>query len=358
MILTASFGGDGTPPTVTLPFYRSVVAACATAGVDAALFVRPAAAAATTASPGIASPGIDAQVLIAALASVPVGIGLGASVPIDFTEPFHLARAFAAIDRLTRGRSAVVVDLAAGTELAASCGHRERPTGPCSRCERAVELFEVAGKLWDSWQDDALLVDRAAGLFADPDKVHRINHDGPYFTVRGPLNAPRPIQGWPVIVMPVVSATSRELAAQIADVALIRCATQAAAQSACNEIRETVAVHGRRLQAVRILADLVPILGQSPTAARRREAAFGEAPGDAPGGPLRFVGTPAQLAALMRDWHAVGACDGFNLLPRNTPEDFALLAECIVALGRTAVADGATLRTRLELPRPVSRYAA
>lgn len=342
MILTISFGGHTRLPAISLPYYRSLVSATSRAGLDAALFVRS----------GPAAPMIDAQVLIAALASVKVGIGLGASVPVDYTEPFHLARAFAAIDRLTRGRSAVVVDFAAGTEFAASCGHRE-PTEPAVRCARAAELFEVTGKLWDSWEDDALLVDRAAGLFADPDKVHRINHDGTYFAVRGPLNAPRPIQGWPVIIMPVASAAAREFAAQVADVTLISCATPEAAQCACNDIRERVATHGRRLQAVRILVNLVPILGRSTAEARDRAAGLGEDPGDT----LRFVGTPPRLAALMREWHAVGACDGFNLLSHDQ-DDFELLASCVNALQRNDVPVGATLRTRLELARPVSRYAA
>lgn len=341
MILTASFGAFGTPPTITLPHYRSLVAATARAGFDAALFVRS----------GPRAPMIDAQVLIAALASVHVEIGLGASFPIDYTEPFNLARSFAAIDRLTRGRSAVVVDLAAGNELAAQFGHRPLAAG---RCARALEFFEVVTKLWDSWEDGALLVDRSRGLFADPDKVHRINHDDTHFTVRGPLNAPRPLQGWPVIIVPTTSAASRDFAADVADVVLVRCATQELAQCASSDLREQVAARGRRLQAVRVLADIVPILGRSDVEARRKA----EARDEIGGSPLTFVGTAPELAELMRDWHAVGACDGFNFLLTDAGADLDLLGACIAALTRTPAAEGATLRARLELPRPLSRYAA
>jgi alkanesulfonate monooxygenase SsuD/methylene tetrahydromethanopterin reductase-like flavin-dependent oxidoreductase (luciferase family) len=334
------------PRNFGLAQYRSLVTAVAQAGVDAALFVR---------SPGPGSPMLDAQPLIAALASLPVDIGLGASVPIDYTEPFHLARTMAAVDRLTNGRSAVVIDLAAGSDCAAQFGRGPRKTASHAR---AAEFLEVTTKLWDSWEDGALLVDRPAGLFTNADKIHRIDHDGPYFTVRGPLNAPRPIQGWPVIIMPVASPAASEVAAQIADVALISCTTPNAAQSACADIRGRAAAHGRRLQAVRILVDFVPILGRTEAEARRRADASGEGDPDT----LRFVGTPKRCAALMRDWITIGACDGFNLLlPTSTADPAAglnLLTTCIAACARPRAGDGATLRAHLRLPRPLSRYAA
>ncbi|MDR3535751.1 MAG: LLM class flavin-dependent oxidoreductase [Acetobacteraceae bacterium] len=337
MILTASFPSADTPPAITLAHYRALITGVAHAGLDAALFVR---------SPGPATPMLDGAPLIAALASVPVGIGLGASVPLDHTEPFHLARAFAAIDRLTGGRSAVIVDLTAGVERAAQFGHVAPPDDPDAR---AVECLETTAKLWDSWEDDAILVDRPGGLFTNPDRIHRINHEGMYFTVRGPLNAPRPLQGWPVIIVPVASAESRSFAAQFADVALIAPTTRDAAQSACAAIREQVAGHGRRLQAIRILVDLVPILGATTAEAQRRADAIGQH-----GSALQFVGTPSQLRTMMREWDAVGACDGFNLLPHDPPVDFGLLA----TLPHTPDAAGMTLRDRLRLPRPVNRYAA
>jgi len=241
--------------------------------------------------------------LITALAPLPVSIGLGAGIPIDDTDPFDLARAFAAIDRQTRGRSAMVVD------LAAQVGHN---APPAERYARAVEFFEVTTKLWDS------------------------------------------CDGSPLVIMPVASPMSRHLAAQVADVALITCLTLDAAECACVAIREKAAAHGRRLQAIRILVDLVPILGRTEAEARQKADALGE--GDQR--TLRFVGTPPQLAVLMRSWHAVGACDGFNLLPLDASGEFDLLATCVAALARRPVMDGATLRARLQLPRPLSRYAA
>jgi alkanesulfonate monooxygenase SsuD/methylene tetrahydromethanopterin reductase-like flavin-dependent oxidoreductase (luciferase family) len=342
MILTASFGSACMSAAICLAHYQSLLTAVARAGIDAALFIR---------SPGASTPMLDAQTLIAALASVPVGIGLGASVPIDYTEPFHLARAFAAIDRLTRGRSAIVADLAAGVDLTAQLGYGMTKA---ERYAQAEEFFQVTTELWDSWEDSALLVDRAAGLFTDPAKIHRINHDGCYFAVRGPLNAPRPLQGWPVMFMPVASAMSRNLAAQVADVALISCTALEAARGAGAEIREQAAAHGRRIQSIRILVDVEPILGRTEAEARQKAAALGV------GGKntLRFVGTPRHFAALLREWHAADACDGFNLLPPDLPASVDLLAAAVAKVPRMPITSGATLRERLELPRPLSRYAA
>jgi alkanesulfonate monooxygenase SsuD/methylene tetrahydromethanopterin reductase-like flavin-dependent oxidoreductase (luciferase family) len=319
MILTASF--TGTPSNLSLAHYRSVVAAAERVGLDAALFVRGAAM-------------LDAVPLIAALASLPIRIGLGAGIPVDYTEPFHLARAFAAIDRLTRGRSAVVFDIAAGIDLAAAIG---RSMPDVNRVARILEFFETTTKLWDSWEDDAILVDRPAGLFTDANKIHRINHDGAHYAVRGPLNAPRPIQGWPVIFVPVTSEESRTIAVRVADVVLV----PGVSPDVLRKASATVCEHR---DTIRVLADVEPILGVMMADAGVDESA-------------RFTGSPEQFAALMRAWHAAGVCDGFNLRLSPVPAEIEILADCIAALGRPRVADGITLRDRLDLPRPRSRYA-
>ncbi len=323
MILTASF--TGAPGGLNLAHYRSVVAAVERAGLDAALFVRAAGRDATI---------LDAVPLIAALASLPVSIGLGAGIPVDYTEPFHLARAFAAIDRLTRGRSAVVLDIEAGIDLAAAIGHS---TPDSDRVARILEFFETTTKLWDSWEDDAILVDRPAGLFTDANKIHRVDHDGTHYAVRGPLNAPRPIQGWPVIFVPVTSEASRTIAARVADVVLVRGVS-------ADSVREAGATAREDRDTIRVLADVEPILGAM---------AGGGVDEDA-----RFTGTPEQFTGLMRAWHDAGVCDGFNLRLRPVPAEIEILADCIATLRRPRAEDGMTLRDRLDLPRPRSRYAA
>jgi N-acetyl-S-(2-succino)cysteine monooxygenase len=314
MILTASFAS--VPSGLSLAHYRSVVAAVERLGLDAALFVRGAAM-------------LDAVPLIAALASTPSSIGLGAGIPVDYTEPFHLARAFAAIDRLTRGRSAVVFDIAAGIDLAAAIG---RSTPDSERIARILEFFDTTTELWDSWEDDAILVDRPAGLFTDANKIHRINHDGDYYAVRGPLNAPRPIQGWPVIFVPVTSHASRAIAARVADVVLVPGVS-------VDIVREAGAAVREHRDTIRVLADIeLTADGVDPSA--------------------RFTGTPEKFTAMMRAWHDAGVCDGFNLRLPPVAAEIERLAGCIAALGRPRAADGMTLRDRLDLPRPRSRYVA
>jgi alkanesulfonate monooxygenase SsuD/methylene tetrahydromethanopterin reductase-like flavin-dependent oxidoreductase (luciferase family) len=339
MILTAAFPSADHARGLSLEHYRALVAAVDRSGIDAALFVR---------SPGANAPMLDAVPAIAALASVPAGIGLGASIPIDYTEPFHLARAFAAIDRLTRGRSAVVIDLAAGADLAAATG---RGMPGADRYDRALEFFQATTKLWDSWEDDAILVDRAEGLFTDANKIHRINHDGTHYAIRGPLNAPRPIQGWPVIFVPVIADESHALAAQIADVVMVGGSTESALRARCSDIRKKAAAYGH--DSVRIVADVMAVLGPAMADAERKTS------GPATKCPaLHFVGTPRQLAASLRAWRDKTACDGFNFLVSGGSEEIELLGACVTSLGRMPPPDGGTLRERLNLPRPLSRYAA
>ncbi len=304
MILTATFG-SATTASLPLAALQLLLVEAERAGFDAALFVR---------SPGVAAPMQDAVPLVAALASVPATIGLGASVPIDFSEPFHLARSFAAIDRLTHGRSAVVLDIAAGDDLAPAIGASAFED---ERAARRAEFLDVATALWDSWEDAALLVDRPRGLFTDPDRIHRINHDGRHFAVRGPLNAPRPLQGWPVIVVPVRCAASHELAARWADVALIGRSTPEIARRTGAALREQAVAFGRDAQAIRVLVDIEPC---------------------------------RMDAHQMCRWHANGVCDGFNLIMSGPPP--------ALAMEGPVVADGTTLRDRLGLARPRNRYAA
>jgi alkanesulfonate monooxygenase SsuD/methylene tetrahydromethanopterin reductase-like flavin-dependent oxidoreductase (luciferase family) len=162
------------------------------------------------------------------------------------------------------------------------------------------------------------------------------------------LNAPRPIQGWPVIFMPVASGDEYAVAGRVADVALVSGSTP-------DDVRRTgAAISGNGDRVIRILADVVPILGQTVDEARRKANAVPDYPGDA----FRFAGTPEQLAALMREWNTAGVCDGFNLRRSQLPSEVDLLVAAVTALARPPAVRGATLRDRLNLPRPASRYAA
>jgi alkanesulfonate monooxygenase SsuD/methylene tetrahydromethanopterin reductase-like flavin-dependent oxidoreductase (luciferase family) len=215
-------------------------------------------------------------------------------------------------------------------------------------CERAGEFIAVVKELWDSWEDEGLALDKASGMFADPDRVHPINHIGRFFSVRGPLNVPRPPQGTPPLLLrDPVDAAARRFVATTADVIL----TDVAAPERYQELRTLAAGHH-----IRVLTNLLCILGETATAAYERAAELDAA---APSSSCaRFVGTPAELVALFADC----ACDGFNLLPAMVPDDANLLIDGVIPMAQCAGLfrldySGTTLRDHFQLRRPRSQYA-
>ncbi|WP_131770076.1 NtaA/DmoA family FMN-dependent monooxygenase, partial [Candidatus Protofrankia californiensis] len=155
--------------------------------------------------------------LLAALSTATTRIGLIATASTTYNEPYHLARTFASLDHLSRGRAGwnLVTSLndaeARNFGLAEHVEHEER-------YRRAAEFHEVVTGLWDSFDDDAFRYDQASGIYFDDDKLHRLDHRGRYFSVTGPLNIPRSPQGRPVVVQAGSSETGRSLAAAVADV--------------------------------------------------------------------------------------------------------------------------------------------
>ena len=110
------------------------------------------------------------------------------------------------LDHLSGGRAGWNIVTSAGNEEAQNFNRDSRPDHEL-RYERATEFIEVAKKLWDSWDDDAAVIDKASGIYADPDLIHSINHVGRHFKVAGPLNTPRPVQGYPLLVQAGSSET-------------------------------------------------------------------------------------------------------------------------------------------------------
>jgi len=218
---------------------------------------------------------------------------------------------------------------------------------------RFVELIEVARQLWDSWEDRGFVVDQSTGTFADPAHVHPIEHAGRFFTVRGPLNVPRPVQGQPVILHRDVPAAARADLAASAEIVLGAPATLAEARTARAQWQALK-------PGVRYIARLDVILGESEAAAAKRAAELDVLASD---GRPRFVGTPDQLAAHVAAWQASGACDGFDILPAVMPLDLELFVTMVVPLLRArglrpAGYAGRTLREHLQIARPPSRFAA
>jgi FMN-dependent oxidoreductase (nitrilotriacetate monooxygenase family) len=142
---------------------------------------------------------LDPVPILGALAAATKNIGLGATRSTTYDQPYHIAREFQTLDHLSGGRAAwnVVTSMNDGEALNFGL---ESHLNHDQRYDRADEFMELIHKLWDSWERDALILDRVAGVYADADKVHYVNHVGTYFKSRGPLNIPPGPQGRPVII--------------------------------------------------------------------------------------------------------------------------------------------------------------
>src|SRR5882757_11245212 len=160
---------------------------------------------------------LEPLTLLGALAAVTSRIGLISTATTTYLDPFHVARMFATLDQLSQGRVGWNVVTSSAASEAFNFSH-DKHAAHADRYRRAAEFIEVAQGLWDTWEDDAFVMDKAQGLFFHPAKLHMLHHKGEHFSVRGPLMDPRSPQGQPVIVQAGQSDAGRELAARTAEV--------------------------------------------------------------------------------------------------------------------------------------------
>src|SRR6201996_5425679 len=163
-----------------------------------------------------ATTSFDPLTLLPALSVVTERIGLVATASTTFNDPYHIARKFASLDHISNGRAAWNLVTTSNPEAARNFGLEEH-VEHADRYRRAREFYDVVTGLWDSWADDAFIADVENGIFFNPDRMHVLNHKGPEFSVRGPLNIARPVQGWPVIVQAGASEAGRQIAAETAE---------------------------------------------------------------------------------------------------------------------------------------------
>jgi len=206
--------------------------------------------------------------LIAALSMVTRHIGLGATVSTTFGEPFHVARAFASIDHLSGGRAAWNVVTSTHEKAALNFGQDRLPPHDL-RYEIATEFVDAVRGLWDTWDDGAVVADKASGTFLDPSKVRPLDHRGRFFAVKGPLNIERCPQGHPVIIQAGGSAPGQELSARSADLVFsVVNGDPAAAKAAYDGLKQRVVKHGRAPWEVPILPGVMPIIGETDQEAK------------------------------------------------------------------------------------------
>ena len=319
--------------------------------------------------------------LLAALAMETTHIGLAATLSTTYSDPFTVARQFMSIDHLSGGRAGWNVVTSPLEGSAANYGKPEHPAHDL-RYRMAAEYIEVAQGLWDSWEDGAFIRDQASGEFIDPDRMHRLDHVGEFFSVQGPLNISRSPQGRPVLIQAGSSEAGRGFAATIADAVFTGQATRADAEAFSADVKGRAAEAGRKPGEVLILPGCSPVVGRTPEEAEEKylqiaglvevnqalnymgrffnDLDFTQYELDAPFPELgdygrngwesstdsikktarekeltlremalrvttphhEFIGTAEQVADTMQDWFESGACDGFMLSGAVLPQGF------------------------------------
>ena len=357
--------------------------------------------------------------LLAALAGVTKHVGLVATASTTYHHPYHIARLFGSLDFLTRGRAGWNVITSGSDEEAYNFGYEAQLPSEV-RYERANEVVDAVFALWDSFEDDAFIRDRAARRYFDAAKMHETLHEGRFFKIRGPLNLPRPPQGRPIISQAGTSPAGHELAARTADVMYAKYATHAGGREFQARIRAAAARHGRRPDAVAVLPGFFCVCGGTESEAQRRFAEVQQFLDDAAGmslirglwgvdltglspdeplpdlpeirkythggdfnrlrngrpitirdafrwlssayGHISVVGTPEQIADSMEGWYREGGADGFNLFLHYLPGSLDDFVDQVVpilqrrGLIRTEYT-GTTLRDHLGLERPAHKGA-
>jgi FMN-dependent oxidoreductase (nitrilotriacetate monooxygenase family) len=356
--------------------------------------------------------------LLSALAGATERLGLIATGSTTFDAPYHVARRFASLDHISGGRAGWNIVTTSNPDAAHNFGLSEH-VEHAERYRRAREFYDVVTGLWDSWADDAFIRDVERGIFFDPDKMHVLNHQGKYLSVRGPLNIARPIQGWPVIVQAGASDAGRQLAAETAEAVFTAQSDLAAGREFYADVKARMQKAGRSRDDMKILPACFVVVGESVEEARAKRArldslvhyesaiaslsiALGHDASrfdpDAPlpdipesnasksgrqraidlarregltvrqlaqrlGGHagLAMIGTAKTIADEMEEWLFSEGCDGFTVMFPYLPgglDDF--VAGVVPELQRRGLFrreyEGKTLRENLGLRRPPNRF--
>lgn len=207
--------------------------------------------------------------LIAALSATTKRIGFISTATTSYNEPYNIARRFASIDHISGGRAGWNVVTSSNLSEAWNFGRDEHYEHGI-RYQRAKEFVEVVQGLWDSWDDDAFVRDRATARYFDPKKLHVLDHAGEHFKVRGPLNLARPPQGYPVIAQAGSSEAGKDLAAATAEVVFTPQQSLAKSQEFYAEVKQRMAKYGREPQALKIMPGLNPIVGRTEAEAHEK----------------------------------------------------------------------------------------
>ncbi|RKS68452.1 alkanesulfonate monooxygenase SsuD/methylene tetrahydromethanopterin reductase-like flavin-dependent oxidoreductase (luciferase family) [Motilibacter peucedani] len=319
---------------------------------------------------------LDALLLASRLAPLTKQIGLVPTVTTTHTEPFHVSTSVATLDWVSRGRAGWRVQVSARDVEAEQFGRREAPHLDLAAYQagqqqevvaelfdEAADVVEVVRRLWDSWEDDAIIRDASTGRFVDRDKLHYVEFEGRWFSVKGPSIVPRSPQGQPVVVALAHARIPYELAARSADVVLVTPHDDRSAAAIEAEVRAAEAAVTRRGTPLQVWGEVLVLLDDNAAVARSRKERLDELDG-APleSDALVFTGTPGQLADQLLAWRERGYT-GFRLRPGVAQVDVPHIVHGLVpelqrrGAFRTAY-EADTLRGLLDLAPAANRYAA
>ncbi|ABS66375.1 LLM class flavin-dependent oxidoreductase [Xanthobacter versatilis] len=211
---------------------------------------------------------IEPLTWLAAIAAATTHIGLIGTASTTYYEPYNLARLYASLDHLSGGRAGWNIVTTAVPQASGNFGLAETPSH-AERYARAAEFVDVVTKLWDSWEDDALVADPISGVFADDARIHPIEHVGRHFRVKGALNTPRSPQGRPVYVQAGSSDDGRSFAARYAEAIFTAHQTVESAQAFYADIKKQAQSLGRNPDHVKILPGISPYIGSTEAEAKR-----------------------------------------------------------------------------------------
>ncbi|SER00352.1 LLM class flavin-dependent oxidoreductase [Giesbergeria anulus] len=327
--------------------------------------------------------------LLTALAGVTERIGLVGTVSTTYLPPYHLARKVATLDHLSAGRAGWNL-VTSGSDPEAQLFGLDQQISHADRYERAREYVDVVKGLWDTFEDQPNLFDKAAGRYFDPAKLHRLAHDGKYFKVHGALQSQRPVQGYPVLVQAGSSEDGQELAAATAELVFTAHQSVESARTFYASLKGRLAAHGRSPDALKILPGVSPVVGRTEAEAQEKYEQlqaliepsvglgllshfvggfdFSPYPLDGPvpdlpptegwqsrqdlflklareenltlrqlyqrvataRGHWTVVGTPESVADQLEHWFTTGAADGFNIMAPTLPFDLQDFVDLVI----------------------------
>lgn len=218
---------------------------------------------------------VEPITILSALAATTSHIGLVGTLTVSYSEPFNVARQFGSLDHISDGRAGWNVVTSWLGDTAANFSKAEHPAHDV-RYKIASEYLDVVQGLWDSWEDDAHVADKESGVFVDPDKLHRLDHKGEFFQVRGPLNIKRGPQGQPVIFQAGASDDGRNFAARRADAIFAAAPTFDNGQSYYSDVKERARGFGRDPEKLLVLPGIAPIVGDTDADAEEKYRALAD----------------------------------------------------------------------------------